>query len=322
MSIRHCNLAFTPAVWGCVTARTGPGMAAAGIRSAHRWFGARGLAIGILIAATLSGCSTVRVAYPQLDWLIANRIDGYVRLTHEQRKVVNDHIDAILAWHCRTQLGDYATWLRRVRSDFSHGITAAELDDHIAALEDGWRTLMQRLVPVGVEVLSTLRDDQVAQFLGSIEENNGAYRKQYVESAESTWRRTNRTWMEKAVRRGLGELTRDQQHAISAWVNAIVPTREIGWAERMRWQQAFRSLLDRRHDRQALADGLTRLLVYWDYHRGETYRRIHAHNRDQLAALLISISRTATPRQKRYLKSRIEGYARDFDALACGSGPA
>ena len=280
----------------------------------------RRLTIGILIVATLSGCSAVRVTYLQLDWLIANRIESYVHLNPEQRSVANQHIDALLAWHCRTQLRDYARWLRRVSVDFNNGLTPAQLDERIAVFEDAWQDLMHQVIPGAVDVFSSMRDDQLSEFFTRIESKNRAYRKKYLEPPESEWRRANKEWMQKVLRRWLGKPTEEQRRAVAVWADAIVPLREVGWASRMRWQHAFRSLLERRHDRQALVGGLASLLIDWEHYQDEASRRIYAHNRDLLSGLLISASRTTTPAQQRHFASRVERYAKDFDALACKKG--
>ena len=44
------------------------------------------LAIPVLAAVTLAGCSTIKFAYNNVDWMLLNKADHYLDLTDSQRQ--------------------------------------------------------------------------------------------------------------------------------------------------------------------------------------------------------------------------------------------
>lgn len=273
---------------------------------------------GIVATALLAGCSTVRMAYNQLDWLIANRIENSISLDREQRVVLKRHIDTLLKWHCQTQLPEYVRWLRVVTADFATGMTVARLRAHSASLEGAWYAVMERAVPAAVDVLGSLSDRQIEELLASVEDANKEYRKDYIDPPDSEWRENNKEWMGKMLRRWLGTLTHDQEQVVRRWAKTIVPMREIGWDNRVRWQTEFQSVLAQRENAQILSTGLYRLLIDWDRYQTIDYRRAYAQNSNLIADLLVTISQTMTPSQKKHLATKTMRYAADFDSVACG----
>src|SRR6218665_176413 len=58
----------------------------------------------------LTACSRLDLAYRNLDWLLAWRIDSYLDLDAEQKAWLKPRISQHLAWHCSTQLPQLADW--------------------------------------------------------------------------------------------------------------------------------------------------------------------------------------------------------------------
>lgn len=273
------------------------------------------VAVGCLI--TLSSCSAVRIAYTQLDWLIERRVAEYVSLEAEQHELLEARIDSLLDWHCRTQLHGYADWLRQVDGDLQESPGMPPLRQHIVAMREAWGRLMVRAAPAVAELAGSLTDRQVAELLAAVDRNNEEYRARYVEPPGGERRRDRAKRMQKALSRWLGALTERQQQAVQVWSGRVSPMGEVGLANRVRWRSELAGVLERRHDAQALAAGLERLMVRWRDHQSNEYRRRLEQNTELFVALLEAISDTMTPRQAHRLSDKVLGYAADLDALSC-----
>lgn len=80
----------------------------------------------LLSALLLSACSLLDFAYHQLDWLMLRKVESVVDLNGEQRARLRQDIDALLKWHCETQVPRYAGFLTTLERDFrTREMTAA-----------------------------------------------------------------------------------------------------------------------------------------------------------------------------------------------------
>ena len=80
-----------------------------------------------LFLALLSGCSLLRMTYPQLPTITYWWLDGYVDFTSAQTPRVQQQLADLLQWHRSTQLPDYATLLRRARGELPLDTTPAQI---------------------------------------------------------------------------------------------------------------------------------------------------------------------------------------------------
>jgi hypothetical protein len=269
---------------------------------------------------TLSACSAVRVAYKQLDWVIEKQVGEYVTLEKNQQRLLESHIEALLDWHCRTQVHGYAQWLRQLSEDFQHTVTTQQLRGHSQALEAAWFRIMARSIPALADLAGSLSDQQVSELIAGLERDNKAYRKDYVDPPQAKLREDSAKWMAKSLKRWLGPLTEGQKQAVGRWSRQLVLMGETGWQNRQRWQQELAGLLALRHNRETLVAGLERLLLHWRDYQDTEYSRRYDVNSELTAGLLVQINLTMTSRQKARMDKKSLRYASDLDSLHCGSG--
>lgn len=269
------------------------------------------------VATSLAGCSTVRVGYNQLDWLIPVWFQSYVPLTEEQEVRLRQHTDELIAWHCRTQLSRYATWLRQVNADFQAGINHTQLLGHYFALDRAWIELAEAVIPRVADIFAGLSDDQVGELLENMEKSNAEYRKEYMDSSDEKMRRENIKSATDGFSRWFGRLTPEQKAAIERWSHKLKFMRAERWENRLRWQGEFRATLKLRHDREKLTAGLRRLTLEWDQKYSDAYRRQYLANSILVMDLIVEMGRTMTEVQKQYMTRKTSRYAADFGYLVC-----
>ena len=271
----------------------------------------------IVFAMSLAACSTVRVGYNQLDWLIPSWFQSYVSLTERQKVQLREHTDELIAWHCRTQLPAYATWLRKVNADFQTGINHTQLLGHYLALDRAWIELAEAVIPRVADIFAGLSDEQVSELLENMEKSNAGYRKENMDLPDEKMRRENIKSATDAFSRWFGRLTIEQKDAIERWSQKIKFMRVERWENRLRWQREFTALVKLRHDRKKLTAGLRKLSLDWDQNYSDAYRRQYLANSILVMDLIVEMGRTMTEVQKQYMARKATRYAADFDHLTC-----
>ena len=73
-------------------------------------------------------CHRMDLAYRNLDVLVPWSLSDYLSMNRQQKGWLDERLKAHLAWHCRTQLPGYLTWLGDIRQMVAHNeVTDAQL---------------------------------------------------------------------------------------------------------------------------------------------------------------------------------------------------
>jgi hypothetical protein len=128
---------------------------------------ARKLSVLLLAAALLAGC-TATFTYKHLDWLIPWYVDGYVDLSRDQRRLLQDQLGPALQWHQQEELARYVEILDQIESDLARDVSAEQIqrwaDDIISAAE----RVEERMLSVALDFGSELSDQQIDEFVESL----------------------------------------------------------------------------------------------------------------------------------------------------------
>lgn len=279
----------------------------------------RRLVIVLVTVALLAGCSTVRVGYNQLDWIIPLWFQSYVPLDEDQKIRLRIHARELIAWHCETQLPRYAVWLRQVNDDFQTGINADQLETHLQGMERAWIELADQIIPRVVNIFSTLTDEQVNEILQKMEKDNTEYQQDYMKLTADELRNDIADQVDQSFRRWFGRLTDTQKRTIKSWSHKIKLMNDERWSNRMRWQQEFRELLRHRRDTKRLAAGFRRLVIDWDRNHSAAYQSDYETNNKLTVELVVDVAHMMTDSQKQRMAKKTARYAADFDYLACNA---
>jgi hypothetical protein len=274
--------------------------------------------LGVALALGLSGCSSVQVAYHQLDWLIPLYVRGYVSLTADQRQQLDQGLAELQHWHCSSALPAYADWLRTANAEIqAGGVTAARVDHYISRFQGFWKELMQRVGQGTAAIAITATDTQVEEFFQRLDRDNAKYRTESVDPPLTELRQEHIRRMETQLERWIGELSPAQQRLVSDWSTDFVPIGAERLGAREHWQGELRRLLQQRADTPGFRQDLSRLLAQPERYWTVGYRQKIETNRTRTANLLAAIGATLTPEQRLYLAQRAGSWARDFDRLTC-----
>lgn len=265
----------------------------------------------------LSGC-TVQLAYNNLDRLLLRWIDQKVELNSDQSRLVREALNENLDWHCREHLPQYVGLLESLNADLQEGQLDQdrlfELGDQVAIFGE---ELIEVSVPIAIELMASLDDDQVQQLFQSFEDSNQELIDRLAETDQAaiTARRADR--MERRLKRFMGRLSNEQRTRIEDWANAYQPIDGHQLAYAHQWQQALGEALSIREEAPELfAEQIGQLLdpgSDWD----DGYRLAVEANQELSWAMLSDVLASSTNRQRQRLSGKLKSYASDFEALSC-----
>lgn len=273
-----------------------------------------------VLAMTLAGCSTARLGYAALPTWLMWQLDGYLSLESDQRQAVSRRIDEIQHWHRQTQLTQYAAFLREIDDKAHAGIGVEDFDRWRDQIDAAWRALAAAIAPGMVELLVSLKPEQIERLKTKFEESN---RKQFKDHGmdDPDDRLAART--KRVIKRAeffLGDLTREQERQVAA-SSAKAPPAEDAWmAERLARQRGLLELIDYLQNRSHTPGQAHRMgreyLLTLGRSRDAGRRAALARAADAGDALSVMLFRRASEAQKKHLSHKLRAYAHDFSVMA------
>jgi hypothetical protein len=269
-----------------------------------------------LSCLVISGCSTTRFLYDQLDWLIIWRLNGYFSLDEEQEQELRRIVKDTLEWVRVEQLPQYAVFLRAASQEFREPVTVEMLVRRAEEMIRLFDAFLVHIVPDTAAFLASLNRDQIDELLENLEGNNQELWDEYA--GRSPERRQQRR--ERAVVRNTQRFTgrlHDGQRAMIRSYTSSMHDVALEWIDGRRiWQQEFRALLEQRPPAAEYEARLTELFL--DPNRGDApdYREKVDQNRLIILQMSAELVNGLTDKQRDRLIRRLNNYARDFDALA------
>ncbi len=209
--------------------------------------------------ALLSGCSTVKIAYNNTDYLLLRYTDGYLDLTSDQKAYLRERLRERLEEHRRDELVQLVGFLKTFNTYAVDGLSAQEVDVLVAAITPLYRTTVTKTVPVFSRVLASLSDEQIGHLAERMQSANRDYREKYLDigRAERVSSRTERTI--DRIEKWTGALTPDQRSTITEMTKRW-PDAALDWYDyrRARQQQLLALLRSR-----AAANEIEAYLIAW-----------------------------------------------------------
>ena len=274
-------------------------------------------AICILVLCTLlSGCSAVRLAYNQLDWLTVWYLNGYFSLDEAQEEKLGEIVSRNLEWHRYTQLPKYAEFSRALERETSGILTADILEQRYAQIIVLWDEIVVQVLPDIAEFFLMLNDDQVDEFIDNLEDNNQDLWEDYAgETAAGRLERRQKGAV-KGFKRIIGRLTREQKALVYAYMANMHDVSEQWMSSRREWQLEFRKLIVDRPQEPEFSERFRLLMI--DPNRSDTseYRQLVDENRATTIAMIVELSAQLTDDQRERLSRRLLNFSRDFEILS------
>jgi len=264
----------------------------------------------------VGGCSVVRTAYNNLNWVVTYYLAKHFELDSEQKKDLRVMVDRNLSWHRETQLPLYSEFLGELSDSLNKPVTPEEAGEAYTRMLDFWDSMMLQIVPDTQAFLSNLSDEQIEQMIVRMEENNQEmYDKYSGVTPEQREARRNKNTI-KAAERVLGKLNEEQKMMIASSLADMEDATEDWVDNRRLWQAEFISLVRERPPEQEYTERLTHLFVYPRQYDEPEFQAVIDRNLGRSLNLTADLLNSLSDKQRKRAQQRLGKFATDFERLA------
>lgn len=262
-----------------------------------------------------AGCA-VQVAYDNMDRLARWLASDFVSMNGLQRARFDAGVAEVWAWHRSEHLPRYADFFDAVRASLADGTDTAEIEGIVNTIIDWALEIEQRALPVTIDLLASLSDEQVAELGRRMAESNAELSEQ---ERDQTLEQSRRDWQKQTASRFsrlAGRLTPAQNAYLGEQSVRYLPDTVL-WAEyRARWQADLMALLRHREDQQRFAAGFRELTANREGYYGAELDRVWTINRALSAEATAWLVNSMTVGQRTRFDDRLAELAADFRSLA------
>ena len=278
------------------------------VRSAHPY-------LFTVFIVVFAGCS-FKTVYNRLDTLIPSYVEDLVTLDDVLQQEVELRSQALVSWHRKTQLIQYADWLRELQRDVNPQLDANRLQQHVETLKGFWQSLSARIREEMAELLPLLDTEQRRELFDSIADNNEDFEEDYVDIDKVERIENYREDLLDNYGNWLGELTSAQTDLIETSAAELRSSARERLERRRRWQEGIREILDSGETRSQKTLELRRFFANFDAHEDVEMKTIERSNSDLMDRLTVQLAQLMTHNQGDHFVERTDEYIRIFTELA------
>ena len=272
--------------------------------------------VACLAVCLIFSCSSTRLTYTYLDWIIDWYLDGYLSLNRQQDALYKHRLAALLRWHRTDQLVRYSAYIARLQQDLNGPLTALVLQERYADIKQFWRAIMERAAPDCAELLLLLDQDQRRTFYAAAAKKQQELEGKYGDEAAAQRNQRQREQAAKAIERFTGVLTEPQNVLLARWSEALMPVQPLWLENRRDWQRSLRAVLEETDPDAEKRGKLCRLFVEPEYLWTPAYRLAVQRNEAATVAMLADLQATLTEKQRQHLNAALEKLQTDFISLS------
>ena len=274
----------------------------------------------VLCLVLLSGCSLLRLTYPQLPTIAFWWLDGYVDFTSAQSPRVQEQLAELLRWHRSTQLPDYAALLQRARGDLAVNTTGAQVcrwfDEGVVRLLIAY----EHSLPTTAETALVLTPAQMAHVQRKFEKVNEDFREDFLQPRpEARLKENVKRTLERAETL-YGRLDDAQRELITRQVAASPFDAETWQAERQLRQREILATLRRlqaeRADNAQMQAALRVLAEQAQRSPRLAYRAYQQRLKQFNCEFAAQLHNATTPAQRQAAAETLKGWETDLRLLA------
>ena len=272
-----------------------------------------------LLLAFLAGCSSTRFAYNRLDFLVPWYLGDYVSLDRDQGRLLKAELQPFLEWHRQQELPRYIALLDRVEGKLDRQLTAEDMVLLTGEAELAIYRLQNRALDWMLALGEELRDEQMAEFIAGLQEQQAEYEEKYLERDDAEFRGDSCERLEDNARKYMGRLQREQKAALAAACDDMRRSDGLWLEARAQWITRLELILQREPGwQEALREALVQ--------RGETvsaeYRSTYDHNAQVIQLAVADLLNSRSERQEAHLRRELGKLRRDLAALVEQGEPA
>lgn len=270
-----------------------------------------------LCLCALTSCSSTRLAYSNLNWLISWKTGDYIPLTSTQKNWLSTRVDEHLDWHCSIEIPDYRSLLANLQTTLAlDDLQASSLIDQIPQFEPAVDRVLLEIAPTMAELFQQLDDSQVAALEANLAEQHQEMHDKFVAPDSTTQAEERSERLEKRLRRWLGRLNESQRQRIESWSVEMEGQNRIWLDNRQHWQQQLLATLRSRSD-PGFTTHLTDLLIERERYWTTEFKEQTEINSRRGAAMLADVINLASDKQLTRMREQFATLDQDLQQMQC-----
>jgi len=275
----------------------------------------------LLVPALLAvACSRIDLAYRNLDVLVPWTLNDYLNMNRQQKTWLNQRLKQHLAWHCRTQLPGYLTWIDEVRQMVASGqVTEQQLQVRTQQAKQAIAKVADQITPSAAQLLRAMDDEQVREMRQAFTEDIRERQAKFVKTPLARQIQARAERMEKRLTPWLGELSPQQQVRIMTWSQGLGEQNRQSIANRANWQAHFSEAMEQRQS-ASFEPRLEQLLKNRESLWTPEYRQVNQRAEREAQRLLVDIMAQSSEQQRQHLEQKLSQVRKDFSQLKCMQG--
>lgn len=265
-----------------------------------------------LLLLLLAGCSSTTFIYNRLDFILPWYLDDYVDLDREQAAFLDEQLAPFLTWHRAEELPAYISILDDIDSTLDREMTGDDVAAISLEFEEAWFRLEGRALDWLLALGTELSEEQVAEFLAELWEQQEKYEKKYLDRSDEEYREDSYDSLVDSTQDYLGRLDREQKQVLENASAELRRSDAIWLREREAWLQRLEVFMQRQPGWQAaVRDAVTsRSEVV-----SQEYLELYDHNLGVIYAALAQVLNSRTETQDRRLRRKLSDLRKDLETL-------
>ncbi|MEQ9396330.1 DUF6279 family lipoprotein [Haliea sp.] len=268
--------------------------------------------LAALLLVVLAGCSSTRFAYNRLDFLVPWYLGDYVSLDRDQGRLLKTELQPFLTWHRRHELPRYVALLDRIEGKLERELTVADMRILTGEAELAIYRLQDRALNWMLALGEELRDEQMAEFLAGLQEQQSEYEEKYLERDDAEYRADACERLQDNARKYVGRLQREQKAGLAAACDDLRRSDSLWLEARAQWLVRLERILQREPGWQ---ETLRQALVQRDETVSADYRSTYDHNAMVIQLAVANLLNSRSERQDAHLRRELGKLRRDLVAL-------
>ena len=269
----------------------------------------------LVSAVTLITACSFKSVYNNLDYLIPEYVEGMVTLDDPLEDQVEQRSVALINWHRRTQLPDYAEWLQGLQREVLNDLTFEQIQRRFDEGDQFWLSMLTMINKEMAVLLPQLDENQRRELFASIAEKNDDYRKKYIDICKAEMLDGFYDQLLEFYETWLGSITEQHRKYIELTALELESTALYRLQRRIAWQKGIRSILESSSTQSEKQQALLTFFNDFETYKNDNLIRSFEANKELIAELTVKIARSLTPDQKEYFTHKTNDYIRMFNEL-------
>lgn len=265
-----------------------------------------------LFLLLLAGCSSTTFIYNRLDFILPWYLDDYVDLDREQAAFLDEQLAPFLTWHRAEELPAYISILDDIDSTLDREMTGDDVAAISLEFEEAWFRLESRALDWLLALGAELSEEQVAEFLAELWQQQEKYEKKYLDRSDEEYRQDSYDSLVDSTQDYLGRLDREQKQVLENASADLRRSDAIWLREREAWLQRLEVFMQRQPGWQA---AIRDAVVSRSEVVSAEYLELYDHNLGVIYAALAQVLNSRTETQDRRLRSKLSDLRKDLETL-------